>query len=464
MDRWDSRMIFWGDSRGYQNDRTRYGRSYVPDRWVPSYRSQQKHFMSYSQGRRSSGDERNEDQRRIRRSESPIEKHNRWSNPDQYWSMGAYSIDDYQEEHNKEDHPWTDSEKTRSKEPSKKQPQKEEGAGSWGLIGKERLRKDCKRTRSKGLPREEQLGENSKRMVSEDPPEEELQRQCNKKARSRELAGKEQPQDDITQEESREGNEKEQQKEGLKRTRPTELDKNKQLKEHSKRVKSSEQTEGGQPKEKSGKAVHRMTTQEEQPNGSPNIQGPSSNKLDQGLGLGQEQTVRRGTTQRGMELRKEDIPEKTTQSSSEKRDIEGYTAIEIRVPTGQTEGKILGEVIEEEDRLEMPDTELRYNAILKGADVDWELHGIGCDPSCQGEENGNCHAYSASTISARGSQCNSVSSTDSIQSTDKWHTTNPMVIHTSQGLQKVDRAESTSRSECGDMEMMVKGLIPTPYW
>ena len=39
-----------------------------------------------------------------------------------------------------------------------------------------------------------------------------------------------------------------------------------------------------------------------------------------------------------------------------------------------------------------------------------------------------------------------------------------MVIHTSQGLRKVDRAESTSRSECGDMEMMVKGLIPIPYW
>ena len=74
--------------------------------------------------------------------------------------MGASSIDDYQEEHNKKDHPWTDSEKTRSKEPSKKQPQKEEGAGSWLLIGKEWLRKDSKRTRSKGLPREEQLGEN----------------------------------------------------------------------------------------------------------------------------------------------------------------------------------------------------------------------------------------------------------------------------------------------------------------
>ena len=59
-----------------------------------------------------------------------------------------------------------------------------------------------------------------------------------------------------------------------------------------------------------------------------------------------------------MELRKEDTPEKTTQSSSEKRDIEGYTATEIRVPTGQTEGKIFGEVIEEEDRLETPDTEL----------------------------------------------------------------------------------------------------------
>ena len=111
-----------------------------------------------------------------------------------------------------------------------------------------------------------------------------------------------------------------------------------------------------------------------------------------------------------MELRKEDTPEKTTQSSSKKRDIEGYTATEIRVPTGQTEGKILGEVIKEEDRLETPDTELRYNAILKGADVDWELHGIGHDLSCQGEENGNCHAYSSSTISARGSQCNSVSS------------------------------------------------------
>ena len=39
-----------------------------------------------------------------------------------------------------------------------------------------------------------------------------------------------------------------------------------------------------------------------------------------------------------------------------------------------------------------------------------------------------------------------------------------MVIHTSQGLQKVDRAESTSRSKCGDMEMTVKGLIPIPYW
>ena len=209
VDRRDSRTIFWRDSRGYQNDRTRYGRSYVPDRWVPSYRSQQKHFTSYSRGQRSSGDERNEDQRRIRRSESPIEKHNRWNNPDQDWSMGASSIDDYQKEHNKEDHPWTDSEKTRSKEPSKKQPQKEEGAGSWGLIGKERLRKDSKRTRSKGLPREEQLGENSKRMVSEDPPEGELQKECNKKARSRELAGNEQTQDDLTQEESREGNEKE---------------------------------------------------------------------------------------------------------------------------------------------------------------------------------------------------------------------------------------------------------------
>ena len=135
-----------------------------------------------------------------------------------------------------------------------------------------------------------------------------------------------------------------------------------------------------------------------------------------------------------MELRKEDTPEKTTQSSSEKRDIEGYTATEIRVPTGQTEGKILGEVIEEEDRLEKPDTELRYNAILKRAEVDWELHGIGRDPSCKGEENGDCHAYSASTVSARGSQCNLVSSTGSIQSTDKWRTTNQMVICTSQGL------------------------------
>ena len=33
--------------------------------------------------KRSSGEERNEDQRRIRRSESPIEKHNRRNNPDQ---------------------------------------------------------------------------------------------------------------------------------------------------------------------------------------------------------------------------------------------------------------------------------------------------------------------------------------------------------------------------------------------
>ena len=67
-------------------------------------------------------------------------------------------------------------------------------------------------------------------------------------------------------------------------------------------------------------------------------------------------------------------------------------------------------------------------------------------------------------LGARGSQCNLVSSTGSIQSTDKWHTTNQMVIRTSQGLQMVDRAESTSHSECGDMEMMVKGLIPIPYW
>ena len=163
-------------------------------------------------------------------------------------------------------------------------------------------------------------------------------------------------------------------------------------------MKSSEQTKGGQPEEKSGKAVHGMTIQEEQPNGSPKHSRTKFQQPDQGLGLGQEQTVQRGTTQRGMELRKEDTPEKTTQSSSEKRDIEGYTATESRVPAGQTEGDILGEVIDKEDRLETPDSEPGYNVILKGADVDWSLHGIRCDPPCQGEENDNCHAYSASTI------------------------------------------------------------------
>ena len=88
-------------------------------------------------------------------------------------------------------------------------------------------------------------------------------------------------------------------------------------------------------------------------------------------------------------------------------------------PLEQT--KMLGE-------LETLDTESQYEKIIAGADVDWEVHNIRCNPPGQGDSNSHHHAYSASTISARGSQCNSVSSTDSVQSTDEWQATDHMFI------------------------------------
>ena len=273
VDRRDCKKISWEDPRGYKNDRTRYGKSYVPDRWVPRYKLHQKNFTSYTQRQRRYFDEegRKEDQRRVSRFESLVEKHNIQNNQGQNEPTGASSFEVSQRGHPEGDHSWETSREAKSKRPSKGQPQKESHKG----VESQKQEGDSKKIRSKDVPGEKQTGEASKRVESEDKSEEELHKRCTEKAESRELAGKKQPKYDHTETKSRTSNGRIQQEEGLKRTRSTVLDGEKQLTECLKRVKSNRKSEGDQPEEKSGQVVHEITTQEEQ-----------LSSIDQGLGQG----------------------------------------------------------------------------------------------------------------------------------------------------------------------------------